>query len=123
MRMDYRRREPRFEVNQRVTVTDLEKPGCVLPGMLANFSAKGIQLILDENLRPGAMVKVEWGGTILLGEIMYCTRQGLHFAAGLELEDALYETETLAIMAESGAATHPRAPLDPAFASSSRKPD
>ena len=120
--MDYRRREPRFEVNQHVTVTNLEKPGCVLPGKLANFSAKGIQLILEENLQPGAMVKVEWGGTILLGEIMYCARQGLQYAAGLELEDALYDTETLAIMAESGSAPHPGMRHDPTVASSARKP-
>ncbi len=101
--MEYRRREPRFEIDQPVTITDLEQPDILMHGHLANFSAKGIRLTLQLFLKPGTMVKVEWGGTILLGEIMYCTPQGAEFAAGLELEDALYETETLAYMSDMGA--------------------
>ena len=93
-----------------------------MPGRLANFSANGVRLLLEENLNPGTMIKVEWGGTILLGEILYCNRQGLQYAAGLELEDALYETETLALMAESGAAQGSGLLRDPALGTL-RKPD
>jgi hypothetical protein len=91
--MEQRRREPRFEIDQPVSVTNLEQRDIILNGRLANFSANGTCLILAQNLRPETMVKVEWGGTMLLGEIIYCTPQGSEFAAGLELEDALYETE------------------------------
>ncbi len=93
--MDCRRREPRFEANQVVTVTNLEQPDVHLKAHLANFSAKGTRLLLDRRLKPGTMVKVEWGTTILLGEIIYCEPEGAPYAAGLELEDVLYETDIL----------------------------
>jgi hypothetical protein len=101
--MDYRRREPRFESDQPVVVTNLEQPGMSLTGRLVNFSASGIRLIVNQDVLPGTMVKVEWGGTILLGEIIYCSPQGEEYAAGLELEDALYEKEMLKSMSETWA--------------------
>ena len=76
-----------------------------MTGHLKNFSASGTRLLLDREIRPGAMVKVEWGGTILLGEIIYCRPEGSKFAVGLELEDALYETEEVAL--RSGTTTGP----------------
>lgn len=104
------RRGPRFEIDQPVMVKDLDDPGPSLPARLVNFSARGIRLILGQKLIPGTMVKVEWGGTILLGEIVYCMPQGFEFAGGLEIEDAVYETEVLApmqqVMAEPVAQKH-----------------
>ncbi len=103
--MEYRRCEPRFESDQPVSVTNLEKPGAPLTGRLINFSANGTRILLGTELRPGTMVKVEWGGTVLLGEIIYCRSEGKDFALGLELEDALYETDKLASFSENWAAT------------------
>ncbi len=94
--MEYRRREPRFEIDQPVTIKNLEQPGPLLLGRLVDFSAQGTRLILEQRLEPGTLVKVEWGGTMLLGEVIYCQAHGTEFAAGLELEDALYETQGLA---------------------------
>ncbi len=94
--MEYRRREPRFEIDQPVTIKNLEHPGSVLLGRLVDFSAQGTRLILEEPIQPGTLVKVEWGGTMLLGEVVYCQAHGPEFAAGLELEDALFETQGLA---------------------------
>jgi hypothetical protein len=102
--MEYSRREPRFESDQPVTVTNLEQPGMPLSGRLVNFSANGTRMLLTCEVQPGTMVKVEWRGTILLAEIIYCTPQGTEFAVGLELEDALYETEMLESMSETWAA-------------------
>jgi hypothetical protein len=101
--MEYRRREIRFEIDQPVTVSNLEHRGTPLEGRLANVSANGIRLMLYRKLDPGTMVKVEWGNTLLLGEIIYCKAEGSEFAAGLELEDALYETDSLASLAETWA--------------------
>jgi hypothetical protein len=97
--MVYRRREPRFQIDQPVTVKDLEKPQILLSGRLVNFSAQGSCIMLDRALRPGTMVRVEWGGTVLLGEIVYCWPSGPEYAAGLRLEDALYEREETAALA------------------------
>jgi len=103
LNMEYRRRETRFEIDQPVTVSNLEHRGVSLEGRLANFSANGIRLMLSRKLNPGTMVKVEWGYTLLLGEIIYCRAEGSEFAVGLELEDALYETDSLASLAETWA--------------------
>jgi hypothetical protein len=92
--MDYRR-GPRFEVDQPVNVTNLEDR-TPFPGKLANFSANGVRLILDRKIPIGSIVKVEWGGTLLLGEVVYCQDEGTDFYIGLELEDAIYDTEALA---------------------------
>ena len=105
--MEYRRRETRFEIDQPVTVSNLEHRGVSLRGRLANFSASGIRLILSHRLDPGTMIKVEWGNTMLLGEIIYCSAEGSEFAVGLELEDALYETDSLAALAETWAEPTP----------------
>ncbi len=93
-------REPRFEIDQPVFVTDLQQPYPPIPGRLVNFSANGTRLLLEQELKPGTMVKVEWGGTLLLGEIIYCTPQSSEFAAGIALEDAVYDTLVMSSMAE-----------------------
>jgi hypothetical protein len=93
--MEYHRREPRFDGDQTVAVTNLEQPGLPFLGRLVNFSANGTRMALDREVQPGTMVKVEWGSTILLGEIIYCSPQGEEFAVGLELEDVLYEREEM----------------------------
>ncbi len=98
--MNYNRRDPRFEIDQPVTVTNLHQPQSSVLGRLVNFSANGTRLLLEQEMKPGTMVKVEWGGTLLLGEIVYCTPQNSEFAAGLALEDAVYDTLVLASMVD-----------------------
>jgi hypothetical protein len=95
--MEYRR-EPRFETNQPVTVTNLEHPASRFPGHLVNFSNQGIRLCMAARLTPGTAVKVQWDGTMLLGEVIHCRPSEEGYYAGLRLEDALYDTEALAAM-------------------------
>jgi hypothetical protein len=94
--VEHRRREPRFDINQPVKVVNLDSPDLPLQGRIANFSANGTRLILERKLAPGTMIKVEWGTTILLGEVIYCEANGFEFAIGLQLEDALYEKDMFA---------------------------
>ncbi len=103
--MEYRRREQRFEIDQPVTIKNLEHPGPLMPGRLVDFSAQGTRLILEQHLQPGTLIKVEWGGTMLLGEVVYCQAHGAEFAVGLELEDALYEIQGLASLIETKPST------------------
>jgi hypothetical protein len=95
--MEYRR-NPRFRTNQPVSVTDLESSSSPQPGQLVDFSDLGISLFVPYRLSPGTAVKVQWAGTLLLGEVIYCRPAELGFHAGLRLEDALYDTEALAAM-------------------------
>ncbi len=79
-----------------------------MSGRLVNFSAIGTRMLLTCAVQPGSMVKVDWGGTLLLGEIIYCTPEGSEYAVGLELEDVLYETEMLQSLSDTWAAPTPR---------------
>jgi hypothetical protein len=95
------RREPRIDIAQPVTVTNLDLPAYGLVGRIANFSANGTRLILAQAMARGTMVKVEWGTTILLGEIIYCLPEGSEFAVGLKLEEALFEKEIVEAIGQS----------------------
>ena len=94
--MEYRR-EPRFETNQAVVITNLDRRFC-LPGHLVNFSSQGIRLLLTRELDAGTAVKVQWPGTLLLGEVIYCRPSEEGYCVGLQLEDALFDTEALSAM-------------------------
>jgi hypothetical protein len=95
--MEYRR-DPRFRTNQPVSVTDLENSSPPQRGQLVDFSNLGIRLLVPCRVSPGTAVKVQWAGTLLLGEVIYCRPAEEGFQAGLRLEDALYDTEALAAM-------------------------
>jgi len=87
-----KRRIPRFESNQQVKITQLEHPNSSIVGTLTNFSAYGVGLVLKQDLPIGCLIKLEWGHTILLGELIYCQASGNEFVAGLEVEDIVYKT-------------------------------
>lgn len=95
--MEYRR-DPRFLANQPVSVTDLESSLPPQHGELVDFSDLGVRLLVPCRLSPGTAVKVQWAGTLLLGEVIYCNQAEGGFHAGLRLEDALYDTDALAAM-------------------------
>ena len=54
-----------------------------MPGHLIDISSSGIGLILEWFLNPGASLAVEWGETIVLGEVVYCVKEDMYFRAGL----------------------------------------
>jgi hypothetical protein len=101
------RRSPRFELDQPVTATDLDNK-IPVPGRLTNFSIHGIRLQVETELAVGALLKIEWGKTLLLGEVNYCRPEQTGFAVGVELEHALYDIEALA--EQMGARPIPRKP-------------
>jgi len=73
----------------------LELPNSSFIGTLANFSAYGVGLVINQDLPSGCLVKLEWGSTILLGEVVYCVETGNEFAAGLDVEDIIYDAAEL----------------------------
>ncbi len=91
-----RRSEPRYPADEPAKVTILGSEPCVISGRVVNLSGKGMRLMLEREAPVGAPVRVDVDGTILLGEVCYCARQGNSFCAGLELEHALTMSEELA---------------------------
>ncbi len=94
-----RRSQSRAAIDQPVRLTLLGDAENVIEGRIVNVSVNGVRLVTDRALRPGLPVKLEWGQTLLLGEVCYCQWQNGHFAIGLELEHALYDTAELARLA------------------------
>ena len=83
-----------------MSVTRLEEPIASFEGRLSNFSGNGLQVVVRDGLSPGTVVKVEWKSTLLLAEVVYCRRKESEYLVGLELEHALYDTESLAPLME-----------------------
>ena len=106
------RQEPRFEIDQEISVTLLGESEVVIPARIVNFSAKGIGLISSHPLPPGGALKIELADTLILGEVIYCRSDGSRYHAGIIMDQALYNTRGLAAFAErllgvpSGQRTH-----------------
>ena len=94
------RQEPRFEIDQEITVTLLGDTEEVIPAKVVNVSAKGMGLESSRPVDAGAALKIELADTLLLGEVIYCRGQGAGYQIGIALEQALYHTRGLAILAE-----------------------
>jgi hypothetical protein len=89
------RRQLRFKSDMQAKVTNLDCPGDPIVARLLDVSTYGVGLVLSSELPPGTAVKVEWGSTVLLGELIYCEPRGQEFVAGLEVEDAIYDSSEL----------------------------
>jgi hypothetical protein len=73
-------------------VTCLEDPGTSMDGRLANLSAHGLSLIIPGELPAGASVKVQWGNTDFVGQLLYCEPYGNEYRAGLQVDDPIYDS-------------------------------
>ncbi|MEK7406438.1 MAG: PilZ domain-containing protein [Acidobacteriota bacterium] len=93
------RREERFEGGCPVQVSILGEAETKLAGQLSDFSAGGLRLLVERPVPEGAAVKVEFGETLLLGEVSYCRPAEGGYAVGLELEHSLACTEELVRLA------------------------
>jgi hypothetical protein len=94
------RSQPRLETNEPVHVTVMGESETKFLGRITDYSSRGLGLLADGPAPQGAAVKVEWGDTLLLGEVCYCHPEGEGFAIGLDVEHALYHTEELARLAK-----------------------
>jgi hypothetical protein len=94
------RSQPRWQTNEPVQVTVLGETETGFPGRITNFSSYGIGLLTDCPVAMGEAVKVEWGQTLLLGEVCHCKAVEKGFSVGLSLEHALYDTLQLAELAK-----------------------
>ena len=89
-----RRDRARFKTDISVRVTLLDEPALICKGRLANLSAHGLSIILSDELNPGSIVRVEWGDTDFVGEVIYCRMQGQEFLAGLKVEGPVYDAKS-----------------------------
>jgi len=93
------RREPRFELDQAVQVTVLGKDGAQLPARVKNFSGNGLGLVISRKVPLGTAIRIESDRTPLLGEVCYCRPYEDGYLIGAQLEQALYDPESLVNLA------------------------
>jgi len=83
------RREPRFEADQPVIVTVLTEPETRLQARVKNASGRGLGLVTEVGIPPGAAIRIEIDDSMVLGEAIYCRPDpGGHFV-GIELDQVL----------------------------------
>jgi len=73
-------------------VTCPELSGRSIKARLADLSVHGLSLILSRELPLGSHVRVEWGQTTFVGELIYCETYGQEYLIGLKVADPVYAT-------------------------------
>jgi hypothetical protein len=91
-----RRREARIRTDKPVELTVLGNDEASGPAQAIEFSGHGLQLVLHRPIPVNAAVKVEGDDWMMLGEVCYCRQEGIHFVAGLRIEQTLENLQELA---------------------------
>jgi hypothetical protein len=90
-----RRRSIRIPENEPVQVTSLHASGKPQAGRSRNISGGGMCIAMEEAIPVSTPVQVEWGNSLLLGEICHCSPEGEGFLLGLKLNHVLTMTAQL----------------------------
>jgi len=91
-----RRREARIRTDKPVELTVLGNEESSGPAQAIEFSGHGLQLVIHRPIPLNAAVKVEGDDWMMLGEVCYCRQEGIHFVAGLRIEQTLENLQQLA---------------------------
>ena len=83
------RREPRFQTDQPVVVEILGDPPARVAAWVKNTSGRGLGLMTDQAIPPGAAIRIALDDGMVLGEAIYSHDvNGEHFV-GVELDQVL----------------------------------
>jgi hypothetical protein len=104
-----RRREARIRTDKPVELTVLGHDDASGPAQAIEFSGQGLQLVLHRPIPVSAAVKVEGDDWMMLGEVCYCRPEGIHFVAGLKIDQTLENLQELAELNKNLLSTQPRA--------------
>jgi hypothetical protein len=109
-----RRREARIRADKPVELTVLGNEEASGPAQVTEFSGHGLQVVLHRSIPVNAAIKVEGEDWLMLGEVCYCRQEGIHFVAGLKIDQTLENLNELSKLNESLLSTgQPRAAAEP----------
>jgi hypothetical protein len=90
-----RRRARRQELNQFAAVSILGTVNDAVQGEIRNVSTGGTQIRLNQPLRFGSLVAIDYDDNRLLGEVVYCLKEQDGWLVGIRVEHALSGLATL----------------------------
>jgi hypothetical protein len=108
-----RRREARIRADKPVELTVLGNEEASGPAQVIEFSGHGLQLVLHRPIPANSAVKVEGEDWLMLGEVCYCRQEGIHFVAGLKIDQTLENLDELSKLNENLLSTQQRAERSP----------
>lgn len=91
-----RRREPRFAMDQPVVVTVLDGREIRRGAQVTNASAWGIAIEMRCEVAPGALMRIEFEDSVVLGETVYCCEAAGSYYVGVKLDQAIQSLSDLA---------------------------
>jgi|SRR5579864_899682 len=103
-----RRREARIRTDKPVELTVLGNEEASGPAQAIEFSGHGLQVVLHRPIPVNAAIKVEGDDWMMLGEVCYCRQEGIHFVAGLKIDQTLDNLEELSRLNHKLLSTQPR---------------
>jgi hypothetical protein len=104
-----RRREARIRADKPVELTVLGNQEASGPAQVIEFSGHGLQVVLHRPIPVSSAIKVEGEDWLMLGEVCYCRQEGIHFVAGLKIDQTLENLEELSRLNESLLSTQQKA--------------
>lgn len=107
-----RRREARIRTDKQVELTVLGNDKASGPAQAIEFSGHGLQLVVHRPIPVNAAVKVEGDDWMMLGEVCYCRQEGIHFVAGVKIDQALDNVHELDEINKNLLATEQTTELD-----------
>lgn len=84
-----RRQEPRFAIDEAVTITVLGGRNLQYPGRVKNVAGRGIGMTVPAPIALGAAVSIKFGDSIMLGEVVHCRTTGGPYFLGLEIQHSV----------------------------------
>lgn len=84
-----RRSEPRELVSRPARFTTLTGVALTCLAEMTSVSGRGASFRLGQELEPGGLVRADLDDIVLLGEVVYCERDGDVWRCGLRLEHSV----------------------------------
>jgi len=84
------RREARLPCNPTGVHAYIKGSDRHFTGKIVEVSRTGIQLQIDEAVPVGSVMTVEFGGTVLTGDIRHCQPRDGRFTIGIQTADVWY---------------------------------
>lgn len=84
-----RRAFSRVQVSIPVVLTSLEDASDPLAAQIVDLSGSGARLRIPAPLPVNSLVRLDFPDNLLLGEVVYCSPDGVAWACGIQLEHSL----------------------------------